>query len=253
MQLGILIAEAGISTGGARAIQLALAPVFLLTGIAGLLNVMTGRLVRIVDRGRHLWDSLGDETAKPPHKSASYLRTLERRRRFVSMGITSCTLAALLVCTVILLLFVEVLLDLQLKWLEGVVFAGATVALTGSFSGDGDVLAATTTGTSITASYNSANETLTLSGSDTLAHYQQVLDSVAFLSGTNGTNGGANASRTVTWVLNDGSAANNLSAPVQSSIGIAPASFALTISKAAAMTGSEVDRPGMSTSVMGGG
>ena len=34
-----------------------------------------------------------------------------------------------------------------------------------------------TTGTSITASYNAATETLTLSGSDTLAHYQQVLDS----------------------------------------------------------------------------
>src|SRR6187551_2991266 len=76
MQLSILITEPGISSGGARAIQLALAPVFLLTGIAGLLNVMTGRLARIVDRGRHLWDALGDDTAKPPHKSASYLRTL---------------------------------------------------------------------------------------------------------------------------------------------------------------------------------
>jgi hypothetical protein len=36
-------------TDVARAIQLALAPVFLLTGIAGLLNVMTNRLARIVD------------------------------------------------------------------------------------------------------------------------------------------------------------------------------------------------------------
>ena len=35
----------------ARAIQLALAPVFLLTGIAGMLSVMTGRLSRIIDRG----------------------------------------------------------------------------------------------------------------------------------------------------------------------------------------------------------
>ena len=39
-------------TSVARAIQLALAPVFLLTGIAGLLNVMTNRLARIVDRAR---------------------------------------------------------------------------------------------------------------------------------------------------------------------------------------------------------
>jgi uncharacterized protein DUF2721 len=35
----------------ARAIQLALAPVFLLTGIGALLSVMTGRLARIIDRG----------------------------------------------------------------------------------------------------------------------------------------------------------------------------------------------------------
>ena len=52
----------------------------------------------------------------------------------------------------------------------------------GTFAGDGDVLAANTAGTSITASYNSTTETLTLTGSDTLAHYQPVLDSVTFSS-----------------------------------------------------------------------
>ena len=41
-----------------RAIQLALAPVFLLTGIAALLGVMAGRLARIIDRGRQLTETL---------------------------------------------------------------------------------------------------------------------------------------------------------------------------------------------------
>ncbi|MEP0495803.1 MAG: DUF2721 domain-containing protein, partial [Paraglaciecola sp.] len=36
----------------AEIIQLAVAPVFMLTGIAGFLNVMSGRLGRIVDRAR---------------------------------------------------------------------------------------------------------------------------------------------------------------------------------------------------------
>ena len=45
----------------------------------------------------------------------------------------------------------------------------------------GDVLAATTAGTSITASYNAASGVLTLTGNDTLAHYQQVLDSVTYV------------------------------------------------------------------------
>ena len=128
MLLGILIAEAESLTGG-RAIQLALAPVFLLTGVAGLLNVMTGRLSRVIARGRQLIESPLDKLAMPPEMRASELRMLERRRRLASMAITTCTLAALLVCMVILLLFVEVLLELPLKWLEGMLFASATVAL----------------------------------------------------------------------------------------------------------------------------
>src|SRR5262249_13239273 len=51
--------------------------------------------------------------------------------------------------------------------------ASATVSITGgAFAGDGDVLSATTTLTNISASYNAATETLTLTGTDTLAHYQ---------------------------------------------------------------------------------
>ena len=77
----------------------------------------------------------------------------------------------------------------------------------GTFAGDGDVLGANTTGTTITASYNAATETLILSGSDTLAHYQQVLDSVTFASPSdNPTNFGSDPTRTVTWMVNDGAA-----------------------------------------------
>ena len=41
----------------AHAIQLAIAPVFLLTGIAALLGVMANRLARVIDRGRALEES----------------------------------------------------------------------------------------------------------------------------------------------------------------------------------------------------
>jgi hypothetical protein len=97
----------------------------------------------------------------------------------------------------------------------------ATVKITGgTFAGDGDVLAANVSGTSITASYNAATETLTLTGSDTLAHYQQVLDSVTFSSGINPSNGNLNRTRTVTWVVNDGSGSNNLSTTATTTIAI---------------------------------
>ncbi len=100
--------------------------------------------------------------------------------------------------------------------------ASATVSITtGTFTGDGDVLSANISGTGITASYNAAAETLILSGSDTLAHYQSVLDSVAFNSTSlNPTDFGAVTSHQVVWELNDGSGSNNLSAPATTTVSL---------------------------------
>jgi hypothetical protein len=112
-----------------QAIQLALGPVFLLTGIAGTLNVMTGRLARIIDRGRKLTE---DGLPTEPELRASLrteLHALERRRNLASAAITACTLSALLVCMVISALFLEVILDAPLKWLVGLLFTGSTLAL----------------------------------------------------------------------------------------------------------------------------
>jgi hypothetical protein len=91
--------------------------------------------------------------------------------------------------------------------------ASATVRITdGVFPGDGNVLAANTAGTSITAVYNAETEALTLSGTDTLAHYQQALATVTFQStSANPTNGGVNPTRTIEWQLNDGSSGTHLS------------------------------------------
>lgn len=112
----------------AHAIQLALAPVFLLTGIAGLLNVMAARLSRIIDRGRQLTEG-GRGDRYTAERLALDLRGLERRRHLASAAITSCTVSALLVCVVIAMLFLEAFLHLPLRWLEGLHFTAATVAL----------------------------------------------------------------------------------------------------------------------------
>ena len=79
---------------------------------------------------------------------------------------------------------------------DGQDIAGATVKIT-SGGLAGDTLAATTTGTSISASYSAG--TLTLSGTDTLAHYQSVLGSVTFTSSSD-----TAGSRTVSWTVTDG-------------------------------------------------
>ncbi|MDE3098927.1 MAG: hypothetical protein KGJ88_05595, partial [Verrucomicrobiota bacterium] len=84
--------------------------------------------------------------------------------------------------------------------------SGATIAVVGgSFSGDGDALSAVTNGTAITGAYVATNETLTLSGADTLANYQEVLRTVAFSSSNpDPTQAGAHPSRTISWTITDG-------------------------------------------------
>jgi hypothetical protein len=112
-----------------HAIQLAVAPVFLLTGIASLLGVMTNRLARIIDRGRFFelhWQELDEGARVAAHKE---MGSLERRRRLASAAINACTFAALLVCLVVATLFVEALLNLPLKWVAGVLFLLSMVAL----------------------------------------------------------------------------------------------------------------------------
>jgi hypothetical protein len=93
----------------------------------------------------------------------------------------------------------------------------ATVKITtGALSGD--LLDAVTTGTNITAVFN-GTDTLTLSGPDTIANYQQVLQSVTFASTSDDpTFGGTDTTRTVTWTVSD--IFDVASAPVTSTIDV---------------------------------
>ena len=113
----------------AHAIQLAIAPVFLLTGIAGLLGVMATRLARVIDRARsfeQIWPNLD---ARARTDARLEIGNLERRRRICSWAINFCTTAALLICLVIVTLFLEEFSATNLKWLAGALFVAAMVAV----------------------------------------------------------------------------------------------------------------------------
>ena len=88
---------------------------------------------------------------------------------------------------------------------------GATINTYGGFAGDGDTLTFSTAGTSIVGNLTSSNGnlTLTFTGYDTVAHYQQVLQSVKFSSGENPTNfGDTHTTRSIVWHLDDGAVGN---------------------------------------------
>ena len=112
-----------------HAIQLAIAPVFLLTGIAGLLSVMATRLSRVIDRARYFEQHWSDFDEAKRASSRLELRNLERRRRVCSWSINFCTAAALLVCLVIVTLFADGFVSASVKWLAGSLFVGAMVAV----------------------------------------------------------------------------------------------------------------------------
>jgi hypothetical protein len=109
----------------ANAIQLSVAPVFLLTGIGALLAVMANRLARIVDRFRII--SLSGNQVHT--KNAEEMDTLLRRSRWVHWGISLSTIAALLVCVVIAALFIGSELGLDSSRVVSLLFISAMLAL----------------------------------------------------------------------------------------------------------------------------
>lgn len=87
-------------------IQLAVTPVFLLAGISGFLNVMTGRLGRIVDRARVLERRrLSLQDKEQLGRAGSELSTLWLRIKIINRAIGLCTSSGLFVCSLIVALF----------------------------------------------------------------------------------------------------------------------------------------------------
>lgn len=109
----------------ARTIQLAVAPVFLLTGIGAILAVMTNRLGRIIDRARVLEDKLENATPKLLTTFRADLAILSRRAKLISRAITFCTTTALLICTVIAVLFLSAFLHFDTTIPVAVLFVAA--------------------------------------------------------------------------------------------------------------------------------
>jgi hypothetical protein len=94
----------------AHVIQLSIAPVFLLTGVGTLLNVLSGRLARIIDRARVLEQRL--ETSESPWSAATLheLHVLVRRGKLINQSIKISTISALLTSFLIAALFASSML-----------------------------------------------------------------------------------------------------------------------------------------------
>lgn len=96
----------GISgTDISHVIQLSVAPVFLLAGIASILGVMANRLARVVDRARALEAKLASADKDAYSDLHARLMTLAKRAKLISHGLAMCVLTALMICATIIVLF----------------------------------------------------------------------------------------------------------------------------------------------------
>ena len=116
--------EAAIVAVG-RAIQLSVAPVFLLSGIGAMLAVMTNRLARVGDRARGVEEQLEGSTAPDREKAERDLAVMSRRAKLINLAITLCTITALFVCAVVATMFLGAFFGFNAAIPVAVLFVGA--------------------------------------------------------------------------------------------------------------------------------
>jgi hypothetical protein len=114
-------------------IQLAIAPVFLLTGVGTNLLVLTNRLARIIDRSRVLEDRMDTLGEAVRAECLAEIDVLYRRAQLINTAITLSTSCGLLICLVIAALFLGDAFNIDLSTWIGGMFVLAMFALIGSF------------------------------------------------------------------------------------------------------------------------
>ena len=113
-------------------IQLAIAPVFLLTAVGTLINVLVNRLGRSVDRRRVLTASLSHVDGNVAESARGELGFVARRVKLIYSAILLAVLCALLICLLIAIAFVDALVASDLSQLVAILFVLAMLALIGS-------------------------------------------------------------------------------------------------------------------------
>ena len=118
----------------AEIVRLAVAPVFLLSGIGAFLNVCASRLSRIVDRSREVEPLLLSSRGAEHDRWVGELRVLDRRMALVSWATALSVLSALLICLVVSLLFAASLTPFHFGTTIALLFIGSMVAIGVAFA-----------------------------------------------------------------------------------------------------------------------
>ena len=133
--LSVDVGDGRSVAGLSKAIQLSVAPVFLFTGVTGLLSLFSSRLARIIDRTRVIQEALAQSRAKeePDTEDGDRLEqvlAVQRRRTFlINRAILAVTVTALLVAAVVAVLFISAVAALDVTAIVVPLFVAAMGAM----------------------------------------------------------------------------------------------------------------------------
>ncbi|AAM71841.1 MAG TPA: DUF2721 domain-containing protein [Chlorobaculum sp.] len=113
-------------------LQTAIGPVILISGIGLLLLTMTNRLSRVIDRSRELLDEADKLFGVDRARIDREIDVLWRRARYVRSAIMLAVASCLGAATLIILLFLTSLLQIDVPLLASIVFIVSMVSLIGS-------------------------------------------------------------------------------------------------------------------------
>ncbi|MGH6786155.1 MAG: DUF2721 domain-containing protein [Novosphingobium sp.] len=113
----------------AQTIQLALAPVFVLVAMGNIMNILSTRLGRIVDRSREL-QGRHMATEGPDHDMVVLeIRAIDRRIELITSAIRLLVVSGLAIGMTVAMLFFEELVALDLQLVAGGFFLAAVALL----------------------------------------------------------------------------------------------------------------------------
>ena len=112
-------------------IQLALTPVFLLVAIGTIINVVTGRVARVIDRARWYEYEIAHNNLTATEQNKNEINSLNTRMSLANWSINFLTAAAVVVCIDILLLMISGLVSYNLDTVLVVMFMLSISFITG--------------------------------------------------------------------------------------------------------------------------
>jgi hypothetical protein len=113
-------------------LQVAIAPVILISGVGLLLLSMTNRLGRVIDRSRLLAGELRKAGEEERPRLVSQLKILARRARLVQLAIILAGGSVLLAAIMIIVIFAAAVFAMELGYIVVILFTGCMAALIGA-------------------------------------------------------------------------------------------------------------------------